>query len=173
MWRCECTDPMFLVISLKWRWVVASRARLSYPPGMEPLVPIGYETGWATEFFTQPWHEFWPLQTMKNNIFWNLSSCSLVKVFLAFRRNILPLFSGRKRQRYKFTLRQWNRGQNGCLVLTAQHTTRCHTFVTATLLLETAERTRNLTRRCNYSWTVTARDKCWSRATALIILWIL
>jgi hypothetical protein len=44
-----CIDVRFLDLDTSWMWVVSFKPLPFYPCGKDPLIPIGYKTGWAPE----------------------------------------------------------------------------------------------------------------------------
>jgi hypothetical protein len=53
-----------LDLGTRWRWVVSFTPRPLYPPGKEPLLPIGQEAGWSPEpVWTRGWGEKFPGST--------------------------------------------------------------------------------------------------------------
>jgi hypothetical protein len=79
VWRRGCTDPCFLDLSTRWRWVVSYMPQLFYPPRERAPLPTGEGTGWAPEPVWMLWSwviipglKLWPLghQACRQLLYW-------------------------------------------------------------------------------------------------------
>jgi hypothetical protein len=48
-WGSGGIAPRIIDLGTRWGWVVSFAPQPLYPPGKEPLVPVGYEAGWVPE----------------------------------------------------------------------------------------------------------------------------